>query len=331
VQGGDALDVGLPGAQRLIDVPLRGSDAAMNRSGALTRRRGLELCGAASLPLPALTSGRAAAGDTEKNRRILLFTKSSGFEHDVVKQYGQASSLAEATLADLGKEHDFDVVATKDGRIFDGSLAQYDAFFFFTTGDLTEPGTDAMPPMSRRAKQALLSAVRDGKGFIGVHSASDTFHSKGHRFETQAHPDPYIAMLGGEFFSHGDQQEARVRVLDPKFPGLVGSGEAFTIKEEWYSLKNFAPDIHVLLVLETDAMQGSEYKRPPFPLAWIRREGKGRVYYNAMGHRDDVWTSERFRKMLAGAVIWAAGETDVPLVANMSQATPRARVMPPGR
>jgi hypothetical protein len=303
----------------------------MNRSGAITRRRVLELCGAASLPLPALTSGRAAAGDTEKKRRILFFTKSSGFEHDVVKQYGQASSLAEATLAHLGKQHDFDVVATKDGRIFDGNLAQYDAFFFFTTGDLTEPGTDAMPPMSARGKQALLSAIRNGKGFIGVHSASDTFHSRGNRFETQVHPDRYIAMLGGEFFSHGDQQEARVRLLDPKFPGLQGSGEAFAIKEEWYSLKNFAPDIHVLLVLETDRMRGSEYERPPFPLAWIRKEGKGRVYYNAMGHRDDVWASERFRKMLAGAVAWAAGGTDVALVANMSRVTPQARVMPPER
>jgi uncharacterized protein len=303
----------------------------MNRSGAIIRRRVLELFGAASLPLSALTSGRAAAGDTEKKRRILFFTKSSGFEHDVVKRRGDAPSLAEAMLADLGKQHDFDVVATKDGRIFDGGLAQYDAFFFFTTGDLTEPGTDAMPPMSARGKQALLSAIRDGKGFIGVHSASDTFHSKGNRFETQAHPDPYIAMLGGEFLSHGDQQEGRVRVLDPKFPGLQGSGEAFTTKEEWYSLKNFAPDIHVLLVLETDGMQGFEYKRPPFPLAWIRKEGKGRVYYNAMGHREDVWTSERFRKMLAGAVVWAAGGTDAPFVANMLEVTPQARVMPPER
>jgi type 1 glutamine amidotransferase len=117
-------------------------------------------------------------------------------------------------------------------------------------------------------------------------------------------------------------------VVDPKFPGL-GSDEAFTIKEEWYSLKNFAEDIHVLLVLETGGMRGAEYKRPPFPLAWIRKEGKGRVYYNAMGHRDDVWTSERFQKMLAGAVVWAAGGTGAARVANMSRVTPQAWVMPP--
>ncbi len=49
----------------------------------------------------------------------------------------------------------------------------------------------------------------------------------------QENPDPFIAMLGGEFISHGSQQEARVKVVDPKFPGLQGAGEAFTIKEEF--------------------------------------------------------------------------------------------------
>jgi len=300
----------------------------MNRTTAITRRRIIELFGATSLLPAALCYGRAADDKVENERKILFFTKSSGFEHDPVKRTGAVSSLSEAILSAVGRKYGFEVVATKDGRVFDGDLAQYDAFLFFTSGDLIEAGTDKMPPMSASGKQALLAAIRDGKGFIGVHSASDTFHSKGNRFETQEYPDPFVAMLGGEFISHGNQQEARVKVVDPKFPGLLGSGEAFTIKEEWYSLKNFAKDMHVLLVLETDGMQGSEYKRPPFPLAWARKEGKGRVYYNAMGHRDDVWTSERFQKMLAGAITWAVGGTEAGLVANMAQVTPQAWVMP---
>ena len=51
--------------------------------------------------------------------------------------------------------------------------------------------------------------------------------------------------------------------------------------EEWYSLKNFSKDNHVLLVLETAGMHVFHYKRPSFPIAWVRKEGKGRVYYNA--------------------------------------------------
>ena len=105
-----------------------------------------------------------------------------------------------------------------------------------------DAGTDKTPPMSAQGKEALLAAIRNGKGFLGVHSASDTFHSKGSRYETQQQPDPYIAMLGGEFLSHGSQQEAHVKVVDASFPGLQGLGEDFTVMEEWYSLKNFSKD-----------------------------------------------------------------------------------------
>jgi uncharacterized protein len=109
----------------------------MNKTGAITRRGVLELFGATSLSLAAPPYGRAADDKTEK--RILFFTKSSGFEHDPVKRNGAAPSLSELTLSAIGKKHGFEIVATKDGRVFDGDLAQYDAFIFYTTGDLTIP------------------------------------------------------------------------------------------------------------------------------------------------------------------------------------------------
>jgi type 1 glutamine amidotransferase len=298
--------------------------AMMNLTRSITRRRAIELIGATGL-LPAALPGANAADP----RTILFFTKSSGFEHDMVHRTGEDLSPAEKILTRIGEKQGITVIATKDGRVFDDDVDRYDAFAFFTTGDLTEAGTDRAPPMSGQGKQALLAAIRNGKGFVGIHSASDTFHSPGNRFATQREPDPYIAMLGGEFFAHGSQQPAQVSVSDPTFAGLEGLRGGFTTTEEWYSLKNFASDIHVLLVLETGAMTEPEYRRPRFPLAWARREGKGRVYYNAMGHREDVWTSARFQQMLGGALAWATDMTDVTLVRNMSAVTPQAGVLPP--
>ncbi len=301
----------------------------MNGSNTMPRRRAIELLGAGTLMATALRYAHAAGDKFNTKPRILFFSKSSGYEHDVVRRTAKGPSLSEAALTEIGRVHGFDVIATKDGGVFDGDLAQYDAFFFFTTGNLTEAGTDNAPPMSAQGKEALLAAIRDGKGFLGVHSASDTFHSKGRRFETQQQLDRYIAMLGGEFLSHGSQQEARVRVVDANFPGLRGLSEDFTLKEEWYSLKNFRQDNHVLLVLETAGMHDPDYKRPPFPIAWARKEGKGRVYYNTMGHREDIWMSERFHQILAGAVAWATGRADAELDENMSVTTPQAWVLPP--
>ncbi len=100
-----------------------------------TRRWVLELLGAVTFLETAALCGRAA-DDNNKNRllKVLFFSKSSGFEHDVVKRTGEGHSLSEATLTELGRTHGFDIIATKDGRVFDSDLSQYDAFFFFTTG-----------------------------------------------------------------------------------------------------------------------------------------------------------------------------------------------------
>src|SRR6185436_14976303 len=120
-----------------------------------------------------------------------FFNKSAGFQHSVVTRKGDELSHAERVLVDLGKENGFDVEPTKDGRVFDRDLSGYSAFVFYTTGDLTKEGTDKTRPMSERGKQALLDAVASGKGFVGSHCASDTFHTPGNAFETQAKKDPY--------------------------------------------------------------------------------------------------------------------------------------------
>ena len=121
----------------------------MNMSGiTLISRRALITAGAAGLVGAALPHAGAANTRDPKKRSVLFFSKSSGFEHDPVKRQGRRPSLAEKILTEIGKRRGFDVVATKDGRVFDGDLARHDAFFFFTTGDLTQTGSDGTPPMS---------------------------------------------------------------------------------------------------------------------------------------------------------------------------------------
>jgi hypothetical protein len=290
----------------------------------LTRRRLLEL-GGATLATAALARGLPAQ---ERGKKVLFFTKSSGFEHDVIRRTDGQLGHAERVLIDLGKEHGFEVLASKDGRIFDGDLDSYDAFVFYTSGDLTTVGQDNAPAMSPRGKVALLNAIESGKGFVGSHCASDTFHSQGEQFENQTQKDPFIAMLGGEFIRHGKQQEARMTVVNANFPGMKPAGNGFVMHEEWYSLKNFAPDLHVLLVNETQGMEGSDYQRPAFPATWARRHGKGRVFYTSMGHREDVWTNPIFQSILVGGIHWALAAADADTPPNISQVTPHADVMP---
>jgi type 1 glutamine amidotransferase len=262
-------------------------------------------------------------------RRVLMFTKSSGFEHSAAKRKDNQPSYNERVLTELGKQHGFDVTATKDGGIFDSDLNQFDAFVFYTTGDLTQAGTDQQPPMSPDGKKRLIQAIADGRGFIASHCGSDTFHSAGDRFEEQTELDPYIAMLGGEFIKHGPQQKARMQVVDSKFPGLDQAGRSFEMHEEWYSLKNFADNLHVILVQDTQGMTGSDYERPPYPATWARMYEKGRVFYTSMGHREDVWDSATFQQVILGALGWVCRNVDADVTPNIKDVTPGAHVMPP--
>ena len=168
-----------------------------------------------------------------KTHRILFFSKSAGFEHSVIKKTGDQPSHVEKILAELGPANGIEWTFTKDGSVFTPeNIAKYDAFVFYTTGDLTKPGTDKNPPMTPEGKTALLDSIKNGKGFVGTHSASDTFHSAGGAYAVNDEKtiDPYIAMLGGEFIIHNAQQKAKVTCVDPKFPGMADAKDGVELR-----------------------------------------------------------------------------------------------------
>ncbi len=273
-----------------------------------------------------------AAAPGGKKRKVLFFSKSSGFEHSTIHRPNGELSFAEKLLQQWGPEENVEFTFSKDGSLFNREyLDPFDAYFFYTTGNLTETGTDKNPPMTPEGKKAFLDAIQRGKGFIGTHSAADTFHSPnyGHsdtryKDDPPDQRDPYIVMLGGEFIIHGAQQESRMIPADPHFPGMEDFPDGFRPLEEWYSLKNFATNLHVILIQDTTGMQGPMYQRPPYPATWAHAYGRGRVFYTSMGHREDVWTNPVFKKLLFGGIHWASGSLSARVLPNLQQAAPGA-------
>ena len=96
-------------------------------------------------------------------------------------------------------------------------IGEWDAFVFETTGDLTTEGTaEKSPPMSPDGEKAFYDAIRGGKGFLGMHCATDTFGHHGPR--NKGAEDPYIQMIGGEFVGHGAAAGGRDRDRRPQVP-----------------------------------------------------------------------------------------------------------------
>ena len=271
----------------------------------------------------ALAAGVYADEANTPKRRILFFSKSAGAEHSVVKVKDGQPSFADKVLQKLGEKNNFEFTCTKDGSVFTPEgLAKFDAVMFYTTGDLTTPGHDGTPPMPKDGKETLLNYIKGGKGFIGSHCATDAFHSHGQQV------DPYIDMIGGEFLSHGAQQKSKITCSDVTFPGCSECKEGFELHEEWYSLKNIAKDLHVLLIQGTTGMQGWMYQRPAYPETWAKAYGKGRVFYTSMGHREDVWTNPLFQNLLVGGIKFACGDVPGDTTPNVEKVTPEAWTVP---
>lgn len=326
----------------------------------LNRRDLLKTSGLAAAGLalsPFLSSALRAESASGPRKKVLFFTKSGTFQHGPITRdadHPEKLAWAEQILTDIGAKNGFDVTCTKDGKVFLGDIKQYDLFAFYTTGDLTQDGAQPWrskaagnvkgmtadkrdePGMTAAGKEAFLDAIKNGAGFIGFHSATDTCHSEGHvkgkvdmlrdvNEKGEDHFDPYIQMIGGEFIIHGKQQNATLKTIDPKFPGA----EAFNDKkfvEEWYSLKNFSKDLHVILAQDCTGMEGPMYARGMYPETWARMHGQGRVFYTSMGHRENIWQMPEFVNLVIGALSWTSKKVDVDLTPNVHQATPDADV-----
>lgn len=210
--------------------------------------------------------------------RVLMLTATRGFRHDSIAQAREAMG----TLAAASGQ--FTVTTTEDvASITRASLANYDVLFFaLTTGEL---------PFDAEQKNAILDFVAGGKGFLGVHSATDTLYDW---------PE-YGRLVGAYFKEHPWTQSGGVVVEDQSHPATAGLGSGFTINEEFYTFRdNPRPRVQVLLRLDAASVGASG----DYPLGWIQAVGAGRSYYNALGHFSETWRDARFQRQLVGAIQW---------------------------
>ncbi len=289
----------------------------------MKRRDFIRLASAATAGTCAFPWGFSAAADDKPRRKILYFTRNCGYYHSVVRRKGDELAHSEKALIRMGRKAGVDVVCSNDGRVFDGDFDQYDAFAFYCNGDLTKEN-GISPPMSQDGKKRLMDAVAAGKGLIGFHSTCACWRTAGDAGENLEKLGPFLKMLGGEFVTHGPQQVATMRVTSPNFPGIKGLGDSFALMEEWYALKNFAKDLHVILVQETGGMQGGCYQRGPYPSTWARMHGAGRVFFTSMAHREQTWDGNPLEQIVLGGMAWTLKNVDADITPNIETVTPEA-------
>jgi len=246
-----------------------------------------------------------------KKKKILAIGAVAGYQHDSV-------SHALATIEQIGRRSGvYDTYIRTDTQLITKqklaagnakNLDYFDAVVFYTTGELD---------MNPQQKKDLLSFIHDeGKAFIGLHSATDTFYEW---------PE-YGDMVGGYFKDHPwGVFEAPVIVEDPNFPGMQDFPRQFIFNDEMYQERNFSRDkTHVIARLDASKLDLSNPRVTPehradkdFPIIWAKIYGKGRIYYNTLGHREETWDRPDVQKMYLEAIKWALGMTNADVTPHL--------------
>jgi type 1 glutamine amidotransferase len=257
----------------------------------------------------AFAAALACAQQPPQRKKILAIGEVKGYQHESVSN-GLATIWKlgqDAKLFDTFIRTDTQLITKKELKNNAKNLNYFDAVVFFTTGEL---------PLDDEQKAALLSFVReDGKGFVGVHSAIDTFYKW---------PE-YGEMVGAYFDEHPwNVFEAPIIVEDREFPATRHFPPAFTLRDEIYQpSKEFSRDrVRVLARLDESKLDltNKRVKRADrdFAVAWVKNYGKGRVFYSTFGHEPAVWDTPHIQKMYFEAIRWTLGLSE-------GNATPRPR------
>lgn len=258
-------------------------------------------------------------GDPAAGHKKVLFI--ADLNTGVPMAHDWSASRAAAVLEQIGHDTgDFDLYIQTDtdlvtkGTVYgtgeharNGSfpthsrnLDYFDAVVFFTNGDLK---------MTDQQVNDLLSFVHDdGKGFVGIHTATVTLTK---------HPE-YGDMIGAYFDNHPwGITTAPIIVEDPDNPAMEDFKTGATITDEFYQMK--APydrsKVDVLARLDTSHLDMTNPRvhrtDDDFPIAWIKRYGKGRVFYSDLGHPVAAWDDKRVEDMYLQGIRWALGEIDM--------------------
>ncbi|MBD3631094.1 ThuA domain-containing protein [Cyclobacterium sp.] len=221
-------------------------------------------------------------------KKIMVFSQHTGFYHWIIPHNNEMLKiLAKKTGA-------FEITIARDIDSFDAkNLKQYDAVILNNSNpsgpdrdlfaDLLKQNSslneNKIAELSAKYENNLMDYVAKGGGLMIMHGA----------ITVQNNSEKFSAMVGGSFDYHPKQQEMNLKEVDPDHALVQAfSGNGFTHVDEPYFFKNayFDYNFRPLLYIEADKLEGkrAEVSHNTIYVAWIKKHGKGRVFYSSPSH-----------------------------------------------
>ena len=222
----------------------------------------------------------STTAQNKNNAAILVFSATKGFRHTSIHEGKMA-------LLKLGKSMGIHVDTSEDANVFKlGNLNRYKAIVFLsTTGNI----------LNETQQGVFQNFIRNGGGFVGIHAATDTEYDW----------PWYNKLVGAQFDSHPEQQEAELNVTDSLFIATKGLPAQWRHFDEWYNFKNYYWDsMKIVMTVDENTYKGG--KNGNFhPVSWYHNYDGGRSFYTALGHTEESFSNPLFLAHLQGGLIYA--------------------------
>ena len=212
---------------------------------------------------------------------VIVLTETQGFvHHEAIKE-------GVKLITRLGKENQFNVTHTNSSEyLSETELKKSDVLIFLCT---------TLDVLDDNEQERMKNFIRNGKGFVGIHSATDTEYNW----------EWYGKLVGAYFLDHPKIQEAKIQTINKEHISTRHLEDIWEIEDEWYNFKDFNPNINELLNLDEKSYSGGkngEYH----PITWYHEFEGGRSFYTALGHKGETYKDERFIQLLLGGILYAA-------------------------
>lgn len=217
--------------------------------------------------------------EVKKTPRILVYAKTKGFHHASIP-------AGLAAIQQLGAENGFAVDTTTDSSYFvPKTLKKYAAVVFMsTTGNI----------LNAEQQTAFEKYIRSGRGFVGVHAATDTEYDW-----------PWYNQLVGAYFkSHPKQQEAVLNIVDDTHISTKHLPKTWKRFDEWYNFKSIQPNLNILITIDEKSYTGGA-NGDSHPMAWYHDFDGGRSFYTEFGHTNESFKEPLFLQHLLGGIRYA--------------------------
>jgi uncharacterized protein len=223
-----------------------------------------------------------SADERTAQPNVLIFSKTKAFRHECIEPGSKA-------LQSYFDHSGISSTITEDSSFFTPEkLKPYDVVMFFqTTGNVL----DSMQQV------AFENYIKSGKGFVGVHAASDTEYDW-----------PWYGKLVGAYYaSHPDIQEHVIQKADTSHLSCKHLPMRWKRMDECYNFKNLPSNVNVLLTVDESTYQGGQHG-DYHPMAWYHTLDGGRAFYTALGHTVESYRDTMFLEHIKQGVVWATGK-----------------------